>query len=372
MTDTLRPQGGSGTLLRRSIRPEDTTLPVLATSSLRVDADLYVGTEYVRCSSLGTDAHGHPALLGCTRGVRLEDGGSAPRAWPGGTDVSQVGWDTTEPVDDLPAVAEEGRQVEMNGISYFGQDRGDGVIEWVALNDATYDAGTLTLNAAGDVTLPRIRPNIAIIKATLDTFEGAATDQIRRIIPTGAIEDGTLLTLEIVSNARTISKAAGGIANAVEGNAFHLKETIARVLLVRDGLTWVVVSNGDTILVTEGPGFATVNDTTRGINFDEDDFVVTVAGSPFQVNVALVTPATTVRSNSTNIAGGGGTGTVNANCNAGEVCTGGGCDIPTISVNLTQSRPNPTTGTPTGWSCGATNNAGASRTLTAYAVCRET
>lgn len=60
----------------------------------------------------------------------------------------------------------------------------------------------------------------------------------------------------------------------------------------------------------------------------------------------------------------GGPGTGTAHCNAGEVAVGGGGDA--AGGQLTVSRPDPATGTPTGW---MVNNTGTPFVPQAYVVC---
>lgn len=87
--------------------------------------------------------------------------------------------------------------------------------------------------------------------------------------------------------------------------------------------------------------------------------------------VASVAGVYTVRANSASV-GGGATGTVTATCNAGEVAVGGGYDDGNpgnTNMVVHISRPNVTSGTPTGWTCTARNGTGGALTLICYAVC---
>jgi hypothetical protein len=77
------------------------------------------------------------------------------------------------------------------------------------------------------------------------------------------------------------------------------------------------------------------------------------------------TPAVTIRSNSTNIGGGGATEAVEVSCNVDEICTGGGVDyISNANANLGESYP-----VSNGWRCQGRNNTGSSQAITCYAVC---
>jgi hypothetical protein len=73
------------------------------------------------------------------------------------------------------------------------------------------------------------------------------------------------------------------------------------------------------------------------------------AGAPGATNVVVRTP---------------GAGSATANCNAGEVAVGGGGDA--AGGQLTLSRPNPASGSPTGWTV---NNTGTMFIPQAYVVC---
>lgn len=82
--------------------------------------------------------------------------------------------------------------------------------------------------------------------------------------------------------------------------------------------------------------------------------------------LALV-PTVTQRTNSTTV-GTGATGSVSVTCSAGEVVTGGGCTIDTGSAStpLARSRVDAS-----GWTCTYGNTSGATRTITAQAICMD-
>lgn len=80
--------------------------------------------------------------------------------------------------------------------------------------------------------------------------------------------------------------------------------------------------------------------------------------------VALV-PTVTQRTDSTTVTN-GSTKSVAATCNAGEVLTGGGCDIDTAASTAPMLRGRADTA---GYTCTYANNSGATRTITAKAIC---
>jgi hypothetical protein len=56
-------------------------------------------------------------MLGCQRGVDREDGGSAPKEWPGGTMLFEVPWTAIEIVTEIPDP-----KPEMVGRQFVCQD----------------------------------------------------------------------------------------------------------------------------------------------------------------------------------------------------------------------------------------------------------
>lgn len=84
-----------------------------------------------------------------------------------------------------------------------------------------------------------------------------------------------------------------------------------------------------------------------------------------------VSPGRQTRSASVSVTN-GNSNNVTATCNAGEVPIAGGCDWAEDSPNLVVNtdRPDPTSGTPTGWYCRGRNGKGSGgATLAAYVVC---
>jgi hypothetical protein len=137
MTDTTRPSRGARTYLRRSIRPEETIIPVLSTESLNLDTRKKIaGKEFIRCTGKTKTT-----LTGCERGVSREDGGSEARSWKGGESVIDVPWTTVEIVTEIPdppTPAMAGRQFiykDVNGDMYtfnvFLYQDGTAYIDWV-------------------------------------------------------------------------------------------------------------------------------------------------------------------------------------------------------------------------------------------------
>lgn len=243
----VRPIEGLLTELRGRLLATATEIRVATLNGFRVDADKIVGSEVVRCSAFVSEANGWAMMTGCQRGLHQEDGYPPPSSWPSGTPVWEVPWTTSESLTSLPTptAADEGHHIEVAGITYFGQDRGDGVIVWAALNDATFNAGTITI-AAGAVTLPRIRSNTAIIYLIVDTEGGAASDDLTTITPTGSIEDGTLLIVRSANNARdvTMMPTTGGAQNLLIPKSYELLATNNKHTLTWDaaGSWWVEIS----------------------------------------------------------------------------------------------------------------------------------
>ena len=114
MTDIRRPYRGAQTELRQDITADQTDIPVISLGPFRPDADKLIGDEFVRCTGFITDSLGWPVMTGCERGVAQEDGGSTPKPWPGGTEVSEVGWTAVDILTTIPIPTRDmaGRQFQ--------------------------------------------------------------------------------------------------------------------------------------------------------------------------------------------------------------------------------------------------------------------
>jgi len=82
-----RPSGGNWTELRRTVRADETEIPVMTHHHFAAGPNkAYVGDEVVGYAALAVDADGIPVLSGCARNP------ATARRWPGGTRVIQVEW----------------------------------------------------------------------------------------------------------------------------------------------------------------------------------------------------------------------------------------------------------------------------------------
>ncbi len=81
----------------------------------------------------------------------------------------------------------------------------------------------------------------------------------------------------------------------------------------------------------------------------------------------------TVRSTTLHLGAKNAGGTI-AECDAGEVATGGGASLEHAGdgISISSSTPSPATGTPTGWSAVVNNETALDETVTIYVVCAAT
>ena len=376
-----RPDKTAETALRKSITATDTDIPVLSTSSLTIDSRKQVGDEFVRCSAFASDPQGQPIMTGCERGVNQEDGGSSPRGWPGGTTVFEVGWTAVEILTELPTATLEdvGREIHVAGEpgepnrTYVGSLLENGTPYWDEANDATYDTGTLVI-ASGAITLPGVKPNVSLIKVTVDTEGSAATDDLTTITNTGTVEDGTLLVLRSLTSTRDIVVLETGniTLGSGSGSSYSLSVRPRRLVLIWDALDseWVEISR-----------------STAGIQFSHNASVITTSMTALDVDAARfdynhspvgqvrlsfvpITPVITQRSATSPSIASGSNATTAATCNAGEVCIGGGfTNNSTFSAGVAvQSRR----ASSTSWEVTWHNAHGSAVTITVYALCMQT
>lgn len=209
--------------------------------------------------------------------------------------------------------------------------------------------------------------------------------------PTGiALSGGSLYVLD-AGNARIQKFNAATHAHQLttdlgRGNADgQINAIVEGIAVDSQGRIWIADTGNHRIQVFDGAGvflaaFGSFGSGDgqfkypRQIAFGANDLLYVADASNNRLVTVRerigITPTVTVRSNSTTVAS-GNDGTVTASCNAGEVCVGGGGTVATQTSNapLNISRPNPTSGTPTGWVAGVSNASGSGKTLTAYAIC---
>jgi hypothetical protein len=158
-----------------------------------------------------------------------------------------------------------------------------------------------------------------------------------------------------------------------------------------DGVEYLRVNSGGILLPTSGeqfvgqvgsattPSFSFSGDGNTGMYASTTDTIAFTAGGAAKLTVDTdsINSSSTVGLvlGDTGAAGGnvphrcavasssGAFATVSVACAAGEMATGGGCRGLTTTID--SSRPDPTTGTPTGWECHQTGSV----TMTAYAIC---